>query len=51
MQQYVAYVNQIPLLSAHIQCYMESQRFKDLRDDSKDLVLAAAHIEDAKSGR
>ena len=30
---------------------MESRQFKDLQDENKDLVLAAAHIEDAKSGR
>ena len=30
---------------------LQSQRFKDVRGDNRELVLAAAHIEDAKTGR
>ena len=30
---------------------MQSQMFKDLKGENHDLVLAAAHIEDAKTGR
>ena len=30
---------------------LQSQKFKDLKGENRELVLAAAHIEDAKSGR
>ena len=30
---------------------MLSQQFKDLKGENRELVLAAAHIEDAKTGR
>ena len=30
---------------------MQSQKFKDLKGVNRELVLAAAHIEDAKTGR
>ena len=30
---------------------LQSQKFKDLKGENRELVLAAAHIEDAKTGR
>ena len=30
---------------------LQSQKFKDLKGENRELMLAAAHIEDAKTGR